>query len=137
MARLTRQEAGERAAEMCEDAARQLATGEFANARGFLETALGMTSAIIAAAGTRVRKVTVPEKNIRYSSSLVTGLRILECFTDAQALLGVAEVSERVSIPRSTAHRYLITLVQLGQIEQPAGAGRKYRRPEIQGPVEA
>jgi DNA-binding IclR family transcriptional regulator len=61
----------------------------------------------------------------RYSQSLERGLAILCCFTPEQPLLGIAEIADELLMSRSTTHRYLITLVALGYLEQ--GASRKYR----------
>ena len=40
-------------------------------------------------------------------------------------MLGIADIAEEVGMSRSTTHRYVITLVALGYLEQ--GASRKYR----------
>ncbi len=63
----------------------------------------------------------------RESSSLIAGFNILACFTPKVSLLGIKEASELTGMPRSTAHRYMTTLVTLGQLEQDP-ATRKYRR---------
>lgn len=59
----------------------------------------------------------------RYSSSLDSGLAILQAF-NGKPLLGVADVADEVGMSRSTAHRYMTTLVALGYLEQ--GPSRKY-----------
>lgn len=100
-------------------------------ARDFLTVALGQTAAIVATP-LRRRKVVEIEKSPRTSSSLVVGVRILECF-DGSATLGVAAVADKLELSRSTAHRYMTTLVLLGYLEQPPGAKMKYRRPQIKG----
>jgi IclR family pca regulon transcriptional regulator len=56
----------------------------------------------------------------RYSQSLERGLAILGCFTPKRPVLGID-----LGMSRSTTHRYVITLVALGYLEQ--GASRKYR----------
>src|SRR5215469_16233754 len=61
----------------------------------------------------------------RYSQSLERGLAILGCFTPKRPVLGIADIAEELGMSRSTTHRYVITLVALGYLEQ--GAGRKYR----------
>jgi IclR family transcriptional regulator, pca regulon regulatory protein len=61
----------------------------------------------------------------RYSQSLERGLAILSSFTPARPLLGIAEIADELDMSRSTAHRYAITLVALGYLEQEAS--RKYR----------
>src|SRR6185312_3174217 len=61
----------------------------------------------------------------RYSQSLERGLAILGCFTPAKPVLGIADIADELGMSRSTTHRYVITLVALGYLEQ--GASRKYR----------
>ena len=40
-------------------------------------------------------------------------------------MLGIADIADELGMSRSTTHRYVITLVALGYLEQ--GASRKYR----------
>jgi IclR family pca regulon transcriptional regulator len=61
----------------------------------------------------------------RYSQSLERGLAILECFTPRRPVFGIADIADELGMSRSTTHRYVITLVALGYLEQ--GASRKYR----------
>src|ERR1700728_4827592 len=61
----------------------------------------------------------------RYSQSLKRGLAILGCFTPERPVLGIADIADDLGMSRSTTHRYVITLVALGYLEQ--GASRKYR----------
>ena len=61
----------------------------------------------------------------RYSQSLERGLAILGCFTPERPVLGIADIADQLGMSRSTTHRYVITLVALGYLEQ--GASRKYR----------
>lgn len=61
----------------------------------------------------------------RYSQSLERGLAILGCFTPDKPVLGIADIADELGMSRSTTHRYVITLVALGYLEQ--GASRKYR----------
>lgn len=61
----------------------------------------------------------------RYSQSLERGLAILGCFTPDRPVLGIADIADELGMSRSTTHRYVITLVALGFLEQ--GASRKYR----------
>jgi IclR family transcriptional regulator, pca regulon regulatory protein len=61
----------------------------------------------------------------RHSRSLECGLAILGVFTPARPLLGISQIAEEVGMSPSTTHRYVITLVALGYLEQ--GASRKYR----------
>jgi IclR family transcriptional regulator, pca regulon regulatory protein len=61
----------------------------------------------------------------QYSQSLERGLAILGCFTSERSALGIAEMANETGMSRSTTHRYAITLLALGYLEQ--GASRKYR----------
>src|SRR5258708_24329647 len=61
----------------------------------------------------------------RYSQSMERGLAILGCFTPERPVLGIADIADELGMSRSTTHRYVITLVALGYLEQ--GASRKYR----------
>jgi IclR family pca regulon transcriptional regulator len=60
----------------------------------------------------------------RFSSSLGTGLAVLRCFTAERPVLGIADVADELGLSRSTTHRYMATLVELGRLEQ--GASSKY-----------
>jgi IclR family pca regulon transcriptional regulator len=61
----------------------------------------------------------------RYSQSLERGLTVLTCFTPERPVLGIADIADELGMSRSTTHRYVITLLALGYLEQ--GASRKYR----------
>jgi IclR family pca regulon transcriptional regulator len=61
----------------------------------------------------------------RFSQSLERGLAILDCFTPERPVLGISDIADELGMSRSTTHRYVITLVALGYLEQ--GASRKYR----------
>jgi DNA-binding IclR family transcriptional regulator len=61
----------------------------------------------------------------RLSRSLEYGLAMLECFTPDRPALGIADMAQEIGIGRSTAHRYALTLVMLGYLEQ--DPRRKYR----------
>jgi IclR family pca regulon transcriptional regulator len=63
----------------------------------------------------------------RYSPCLERGLVLLRCFTPEETLLGIAELADKTGMGRSTTHRYVITLVALGYLEQPPSGNRKYR----------
>ncbi len=69
----------------------------------------------------RVSKVPNP----RYSRSLEYGAAILECFSSERRELGIADLANLVGLSRSTTHRYAVTLVTLGYLEQ--NSKRKYR----------
>jgi IclR family pca regulon transcriptional regulator len=59
------------------------------------------------------------------AKSLIKGLAILECFTPATPVLGIAEIADQLGMSRSTTHRYACTMVHLGYLEQ--DAKRRYR----------
>ena len=61
-----------------------------------------------------------------YSQSLERGLAILCAFKPERPLLGVSELAREVRLSRSTAHRYIATLTELGYLRQDASS-RKYR----------
>lgn len=65
------------------------------------------------------------EPDPRLSRSLEYGVAILECYSHERQELGIAELADIVGISRSTTHRYAITLVELGFLEQ--DPKRKYR----------
>jgi DNA-binding IclR family transcriptional regulator len=66
-----------------------------------------------------------PAPDPRLSRSLEYGVAILESFSRDRLALGIAEMADIVGISRSTTHRYAITLVALGYLEQ--DDKRKYR----------
>lgn len=57
---------------------------------------------------------------------------ILGLFTPEQSLLGIGEIAETLGLSRYATHRYVITLVAFGYLEQ--AAGRKYRLSRTSGP---
>jgi IclR family pca regulon transcriptional regulator len=65
------------------------------------------------------------QRSGRFSSSLVAGLAILNCFSAEQPVLGIANLASELSMSRSTTHRYASTLVALGYLEQ--DQARRYR----------
>ena len=66
----------------------------------------------------------LPVPDPRLSRSLEYGIAILECYSSERQELGIAELADIVGISRSTTHRYAITLMELGFLEQ--DAKRKY-----------
>jgi DNA-binding transcriptional ArsR family regulator len=140
MARMTLTEAAGRTGQLLEDATSALTDVTERNGRTQFEVAQGFAEAALA----RINSVTsepVVGRGIRiphhprYSASAATTLAILDLFPiGGDELLGVAEIAERLRMSRSTVHRYLTTLVALGQLEQPEGGNRKYRRPQIEWP---
>ncbi len=61
----------------------------------------------------------------RFSQSLERGLAILRCFSGDRPVLGIADMADQIGLSRSTTHRYAVTLVELGYLEQEPD--RKYR----------
>jgi DNA-binding IclR family transcriptional regulator len=54
-------------------------------------------------------------------NSVLKAIDILQTFTPAEPRLGLAEISERLGIPKSTAHNLLNTLVSRGMVEKTPG----------------
>src|SRR6185437_4904512 len=61
-----------------------------------------------------------------FSQSLERGLSILSAFTPDCPALGISELARRLSLTRSTTHRYVATLATLGYLQQDEST-RKYR----------
>jgi len=61
-----------------------------------------------------------------YSQSLERGLAILSAFRSGRPLLGVSELGRDIGLSRSTTHRYVATLAELGYLQQDP-ATKKYR----------
>lgn len=61
-----------------------------------------------------------------FSQSLERGLAILSAFTPDRPALGISELARRLSLTRSTTHRYVATLAMLGYLQQDEPT-RKYR----------
>jgi IclR family pca regulon transcriptional regulator len=66
-----------------------------------------------------------PDADPRLSRSLEYGVAILEAFSGGRQTLGIANIADIVGVSRSTTHRYAMTLVALGYLEQ--NSSRKYR----------
>lgn len=81
----------------------------------------GLHGTLVSSWAPRVR--TAPDP--RQSRSLEYGVAILKCFSRERHLLGIAELADILGISRSTTHRYAVTLVALGYLEQ--DSKRKYR----------
>jgi len=66
-------------------------------------------------------------RNMKASSqSLERGLAILAEFRPASPELGISDLARALGLSRSTSHRYVTTLAQLGYLQQNAST-RKYR----------
>ncbi|HWX95911.1 MAG TPA: helix-turn-helix domain-containing protein [Solirubrobacteraceae bacterium] len=64
----------------------------------------------------------------RLSRSLLRGLSILTCFGPDGGERGIVELAGDLGMSASTAHRYAVTLVELGLLERCPNS-RKYRLP--------
>ena len=65
------------------------------------------------------------------SQSLERGLAILSSFDSDRPLIGVSELSRELSLSRSTAHRYISTLAQLGYLQQDPESKRYRLGPRV------
>ncbi|MGA9314519.1 MAG: IclR family transcriptional regulator [Solirubrobacteraceae bacterium] len=61
----------------------------------------------------------------RHSRSLEYSLAMAQCFSGEWATLGIADLADMLGLSRSTTHRYALTLVAEGWLEQ--DSRRKYR----------
>lgn len=66
-----------------------------------------------------------PAPDSQYSRSLEYGVAILECFAAEEPVFRVSELADIIKVSRSTTHRYAMTLVELGYLEQ--DKSRRYR----------
>ncbi len=66
-----------------------------------------------------------PLPDTRLSRSVEYGLAVLQCFTAERPVLGIADMADILGSHRSTTHRYMSTLVELGFLQQ--DSTRKYR----------
>jgi IclR helix-turn-helix domain len=64
-------------------------------------------------------------RGLRPPQSRERCLAILDSFSAKRPKLGIADLADELSVHRSTAHRYVMTLLALGYLEQ--DAARKYR----------
>lgn len=122
---MTKAQATEKIVEACEDAIAEARAGRWRGVRQLLDAAV-QTAAVVG--GKRVPVNAPPPRpgrSPRRSSSLELGIAVLALFTSEDPIWGVSEASDALGMARSTAHRYLVTLVSLGQLEQTAH--RKYR----------
>lgn len=61
----------------------------------------------------------------RYSQSVERGLAVLTSFTPEEYMRGIFAIADELGMSRSTTHRYMSTLVELGMLEQPQNGGRR------------
>ncbi len=73
----------------------------------------------------------MPETGTGTSQSLERGLAILSAFDSDRPLIGVSELSRELELSRSTAHRYIATLAQLGYLQQDPDSKRYRLGPKV------
>lgn len=76
------------------------------------------------------RRETPASTDRRLSRSLLRGLAIFACFGPENETLGLNEIAEQVGLQAGTIHRYVITLVAVGLLEQ-SPKTRKYSLPRV------
>jgi hypothetical protein len=69
----------------------------------------------------------------RLSRSLLRGFSLLTCFESADEERGIVELSRETGMSASTAHRYALTLLELGLLERSPNS-RRYRLPAAPPP---
>jgi IclR family pca regulon transcriptional regulator len=72
-----------------------------------------------------------PEGSTSTSQSLERGLAILSSFDPDRPLIGVSELSRDLELSRSTTHRYIATLTQLGYLQQDPDSKRYRLGPRV------
>jgi len=66
------------------------------------------------------------EADRRLSRSLLRGLSLLGCFESPTQERGIVELAKEAQMSASTAHRYALTLIELGLLER-SPRSRRYR----------
>lgn len=122
---MTSKAAQERIIEACQDAMAEAEGKRWRSVNSLLTDAASVATAMNGKP-VAIGKVGKLNGSVRYSKSLEHGLKILSLFTPARPIWGVADTADKLGMARSTTHRYLITLVKLGQLE--LTSHRKYRR---------
>jgi len=77
-----------------------------------------------------VVRAATTEVDPRLSRSLLRGLSLLRCFGPNGGARGIVELADELGMSPSTAHRYAVTLVELGLLER-CPKSRKYRLPGL------
>lgn len=91
----------------------------------------GTRSRAAAASGARLRGyMPADTDDPRLSRSLLRGLSLLTGFGPDGGERGIVELAQELGMSASTAHRYAVTLVELGLLER-CPRTRKYRLPHI------
>jgi IclR family pca regulon transcriptional regulator len=65
------------------------------------------------------------------SQSVERGLAVLAAFSSERPLIGVSELARELDMNRSTAHRYIATLAQLGYLKQDPESKRYRLGPKV------
>lgn len=81
-------------------------------------------------APTPVERGLTEDVDPRLSRSLLRGLSLLRCFGPNGGERGIVELADELGMSPSTAHRYAVTLVELGLLERCPNS-RKYRLPGL------
>ena len=66
-----------------------------------------------------------------FSASLERGLAILSAFSRGRPTLGVADLARVAGVTKSTAHRYVATLVNLGYVQQDPDTRKYFLGPKV------
>jgi IclR family pca regulon transcriptional regulator len=66
-----------------------------------------------------------------FSASLERGLAILSAFSSGRPVLGIADLARTVGVTKSTAHRYVATLVNLGYVQQDPDTRKYFLGPKV------
>ncbi len=59
-----------------------------------------------------------PNKDPHRSTAVHVAFSILGCWNAGEMFLGLAEIARRLGMPISTAHRYVATLIDIGELER-------------------
>ncbi len=87
-------------------------------------------AAAAGASGDPVAATLIEKSDPRLSRSLLRGLSLLTCFDGENSPRGIIEMANDLGMSPSTAHRYALTLVQVGLLER-APDTRKYLLPSL------
>jgi IclR family transcriptional regulator, pca regulon regulatory protein len=100
---------------------RKVSAGKTARTSTSKRDSAATDASVKQSAVSRIRRAADP----RLSRSLEYGVAIIESFSGGRQTLGIADLADLIGISRSTTHRYAMTLVALGYLEQ--DSRRKYR----------
>jgi len=126
---LSKRHAIEDIEQLLEDAHREITHDRLKPAHQAMQNATLLMKALLSMPVRARTLKSIPAHDLRYSQSLAKGLEIMGCFRPDRPVLGIADVADELELSRSTTHRYMMSLVALGQLEQTVG--RKYRLVEL------